>query len=661
MGHTANLARARQLEQLNTYFQEERYAEIVTLLSATLDSCSSFTPSKESAARTPDRESQIDIYVESLFHTGAWARCLKWAEAGFHCYFRRITRINDSGEPRSPTKLEWDTIASYLSIFNSCLEQLPDDDAALSELPLSNASRMAGNLVRIIAAQVMDDGLCFSSALPWILLFRLSGWQEGEAASSTVLPPSLALLNTAHELLGQKSACTLEQGRLLNYTVDKLVSLLANPKDLCCTEQLRSMLEQAVFCLYAHPNDMASICGLTASDVAGLREYMQGIMAMNCQKLAQLGITSSQLSSLAQIASLTGVSQASVQAHARKQAEFEQNYLRDLIGGNASSSGATNKTPSSSSLVSGMANKQSTASKPYQTNTKYQGPQKTVGFKAKSVQPSGATMAGKVSPAAAGLPQLKSTTVTKFPGATVTPVAVPASSTSTSSSGPSSMSSTMQKLSSSGVTLSKPSGSAMPRNLPQGVSVTSKAPSSPDLAKKFPHLNITNLAENSQAAKSGPGVGRGAGRGGGVRPMGSLQVKSPAQLLRPAAAAAAAQSQMRKPSPAGGQVRPQGNQAAKQKLAEFKEQMKKTLNMPGAQRKPAPKPMGAKPSGLINTKPGQPSSAGVRQVQGGASVRPTQPAVKSQVALGARPPSRKTPPPPKPGSGGDDVICIDID
>merc|ERR1719341_830428 len=342
--------------------------------------------------------------------------------------------------------------------------------------------------------------------------------------------------------------------------------------------QFQQMLAMAPALPNMTANDMASICGLTASDVAGLREYMQGIMAMNCQKLAQLGITSSQLSSLAQIASLTGVSQASVQTHARKQAEFEQNYLRDLIGGNTSSSAATNKIPSSSPLVSGMTNKQSTVSKPYQTNTKYQGLQKTVGLKAKSSQPSGASMGmvGKVSPATAGLPQLKSTTVTKFPGATVTPVAVPSSSTSTSSSGPSSMSSTMQKLSSSGVTLSKPSGSAMPRNLPQGVSVTSKAPSSPDLAKKFPHLNITNLAENSQAAKSGPGTGRGAGRGGGgVRPMGSLQVKSPAQLLRPAAAAAATQSQMRKPSPAGGQVRPQGSQqAAKQRLAEFKEQMK---------------------------------------------------------------------------------------
>ena len=139
----------------------------MTLLSATLDSCSSFTPSKESAARTPDRlnasqhlhcfeyfcpdiqtlclssrESQIDIYVESLFHTGAWAECLKWAATSeespgsltlgspgtienvkvckiiFEFCFLEIYRA------RSPTKLEWDTIDSYLSIFNSCLEQV---------------------------------------------------------------------------------------------------------------------------------------------------------------------------------------------------------------------------------------------------------------------------------------------------------------------------------------------------------------------------------------------------------------------------------------------------------------------------------------------------------------------------------------------------------
>ena len=72
------------------------------------------------------------------------------------------------------------------------------------------------------------------------------------------------------------------------------------------------------------------------------------------------------------------------------------------------------------------------------------------------------------------------------------------------------------------------------------------------------------------------------------------QVRSPAQILKPSAAAGAAQ--LRKTTPEGNSnyffqnakiqtrllgMRHQGSQAAKQKLAEFKEQMKKTLNMPG--------------------------------------------------------------------------------
>ena len=231
--------------------------------------------------------------------------------------------------------------------------------------------------------------------------------------------------------------------------------------------QFQQMLAMAPSLPNMTANDMASICGLKASDVAGLREYMQGIMAMNCQQLAQLGITSSQLSSLALLSSLTGVSQASVQAQARKQAEFEQNYLRDLIGGNTATA-SSKAQPSSSSTTSGMTSKQSTTQQQSSaTSNKIQnlGLQKTVAFKAKPTQPIGASQARK--PGTGNpMPQLKSTTVTKFPGATVTPVSVPSSSNTSLSS---SMSSTVQKLSSSGVTLSKPSGTAMPRNLPQGV------------------------------------------------------------------------------------------------------------------------------------------------------------------------------------------------
>ena len=84
------------------------------------------------------------------------------------------------------------------------------------------------------------------------------------------LPGSLVLLCSAHDLLGQKSACTMEQGKLLNYIVDVLVPLLTAEQEHPLAEQLCPALEQvipppyypppppysspqAVFCLYAHP------------------------------------------------------------------------------------------------------------------------------------------------------------------------------------------------------------------------------------------------------------------------------------------------------------------------------------------------------------------------------------------------------------------------
>ena len=113
--------------------------------------------------------------------------------------------------------------------------------------------------MRITSAQVADEGLCFSSALPWILLHQLAAYQELEESQDSCivisdLPGSLSLLCTAHELLGHKSACTLEQGRLLNYIVDVFVPLLTGPYEHPCAEQIKKHLEQAVFCLYAHPS-----------------------------------------------------------------------------------------------------------------------------------------------------------------------------------------------------------------------------------------------------------------------------------------------------------------------------------------------------------------------------------------------------------------------
>ena len=46
------------------------------------------------------------------------------------------------------------------------------------------------------------------------------------------LPGSLSLLISAHQYLGQKSCCTMDHGRLLNYMVDIFVPIVTfDPRD----------------------------------------------------------------------------------------------------------------------------------------------------------------------------------------------------------------------------------------------------------------------------------------------------------------------------------------------------------------------------------------------------------------------------------------------
>ena len=57
------------------------------------------------------------------------------------------------------------------------------------------------------------------------------------------LPGSLSLLLSAHQYLGQKSCCTMDHGRLLNYMVDIFVPIVTfDPRDRVYRYGLRSWL-----------------------------------------------------------------------------------------------------------------------------------------------------------------------------------------------------------------------------------------------------------------------------------------------------------------------------------------------------------------------------------------------------------------------------------
>jgi len=409
--------------------------------------------------------------------------------------------------------------------------------------------------------------------------------------------------------------------------------------------QFQQMIAMAPALPNMTPKDMAAFCGLTDADITGLSSYIQGISSLTCQQLASMGITSSQLTSLAQIASLTKISPNLIQALAKKQAQFEQEYLRKLMGGTSSST-ATTTSQQTKPMVTNVASK------------KTLGVKQTVGFKAKPTT----QMPAQVKKST--LKMLQEIKAGTNPGASDTVGA--------------NLNSVAHKLSSAGVTISKPAPAPVARSipstaarntpspqartatsqpvkvnnpsplvrtsLPQGVSIT-KQPTNHSMNKKFPHLNISNVDQNNTTiVKSSPSTVikpsiskvQPASGAGSSNNKTAISVKPNATLLKPAAAVTANQSQ---------QAAKQSQMDAKSKLALFKAQMKKTLNIPGAQKKsPAPSAGSAKPVTARPVAVGAPKKTTANQMTGTAK----------------QPGQAKKKPPPKP-SVNDDVICIDID
>jgi len=312
-----NLMKTRELEELQEYYNAEKFQEIVDLLSETLerDTKSMMTPNKD-CSKTLDRESQIDIYIESLYHCGLFEKCLSWLEAAFHAEYLKITErvenakntpeeileetnteTNKESESTSKTKeskenskiilkTEWDVLDSYLSLMQSCLDGLTNAGKVTEastfggQLSLSSATRLSHNLLSIILLQINDPTnpeICYPSSLPWILLHKLMMWQEKEQEleQSPVkdpkivdlepeLPGSLSLLITSHVYLGQKSCCTMDHGKLLNYLVDIFVPVCTSSihslykLPVYSLEQIKQALDQALFCLYSHPSKKSS-------------------------------------------------------------------------------------------------------------------------------------------------------------------------------------------------------------------------------------------------------------------------------------------------------------------------------------------------------------------------------------------------------------------
>lgn len=76
---------------------------------------------------------------------------------------------------------------------------------------------------------------------------------EDEEEPSKV-PPSIAVLFSAHQFLGPKGWCLTGQGELLHFMLDRILDRLDTPIFEKLRDKIDIHIEQAMFCLYQHPS-----------------------------------------------------------------------------------------------------------------------------------------------------------------------------------------------------------------------------------------------------------------------------------------------------------------------------------------------------------------------------------------------------------------------
>ena len=95
-------------------------------------------------------------------------------------------------------------------------------------------------------------------------MHKLLIWTEKNHAEQMTdaddsIPGSLNLLFSAHDYLGQKSCCTSDKGMLLNYIVDIFVPIMTQQHLPKYSDQVKTNLDQALYCLFAHPSKKSRV------------------------------------------------------------------------------------------------------------------------------------------------------------------------------------------------------------------------------------------------------------------------------------------------------------------------------------------------------------------------------------------------------------------
>uniref|UniRef100_S4RUA1 Calcineurin binding protein 1 n=1 Tax=Petromyzon marinus TaxID=7757 RepID=S4RUA1_PETMA len=233
-----SLERCQSLEEVQRLFKRGEYAQVARLLRPTLTEGAAAATEGQRRPALPERPVQLLLLQNSLLKLEDFARCLECSELALHEAMQQA-----QARAASAGGAEWSAaLGKLLAGIDRCLSQ---ESSALQGHGTC-MSRLAANLIQMIELSTsLEDGRESSAThaastglhpvLPWIVLYRIIRLEEQQFHAlcprraltrrvrvfvllvPEMLPSSVMLLNTAHEMLGRRSACTIADGALLKF------------------------------------------------------------------------------------------------------------------------------------------------------------------------------------------------------------------------------------------------------------------------------------------------------------------------------------------------------------------------------------------------------------------------------------------------------------
>ena len=245
------------ITKVTTLYREGEYERVRQILVANLD-IGTACPTKPLPDLTNARLHHLLMMVDTLWSLDEYGPCMFWIEQTIH-------EVLTSGKDTTD-------LLNLLKSLECCIVMLDGD---MSSIPEEKRPRLVKHIMGLILKQIDGNeecGLGEKTAIAWILVYYMIAFEERSMEEfEDNVPNSIHFLCSAHDYLGPLGLCTLDNGRMLLLLAQKIVdTLIAGVDDRYANDQICKNMDQALFCLFAHPSKKSKVKHLVDHGVSNV-------------------------------------------------------------------------------------------------------------------------------------------------------------------------------------------------------------------------------------------------------------------------------------------------------------------------------------------------------------------------------------------------------